>query len=158
VTFYDFPPAEMIVVTILKVLIIGAVLLLAWRRRALAARAVIDSIAYGWVIFFVLSPGVCAQYMVWLAPFVLMLSPSFYLWLTAASSLFLFFFYNTIGHGLPWYLGISTNHLNTVWTPWTIWPWAALIAGMILFWRKAVAADPSLRLFSLKALPAESPH
>jgi hypothetical protein len=27
---------------------------------------------------------------------------------------------------------------------------------MILFWRKAVAADPSLRLFSLKALPAES--
>jgi len=156
VTFYNFPPAEMIVVTILKVLIIGAVLLLAWRRRALAARAVIDSIAYGWVIFFVLSPGVCAQYMVWLAPFLLMLSPSFYLWLTAASSLFLFFFYNTIGHGLPWYLGISTNHLNTVWTPWTIWPWAALITGMILFWRKAVAADPTLRLFSLQTMSAKS--
>lgn len=156
VTFFNFPPAEMIVVTMLKAIIIGAVLLIAWRRRALSGPELLNSLAYAWLIFFVLSPGVCAQYMVWLAPFILLLSPTFYAWLTATSSLFLFFFYNTIAHGLPWYLAISTNELNLVWTPWTIWPWAVLIAGMMIFWNRAVATDPTLRLLSFKTLPPTS--
>jgi hypothetical protein len=156
VTFYDFPRAELIAVTALKLLIIGSVFLIAWRRRALGPRAVIDSIALVWMVFFIFSPGVCAQYMVWLAPFILLLWPTFYGWFTAASSLFLFFFYNVISHGLPWYLGISTNSLNWIWTPWSLWPWAALLVGMILLWKKARAANPELRIFGLETLPAET--
>lgn len=156
VWFVNFSPAQTVIATLLKVLIVASIFVIAWRRRALGGRALIGSIAYGWVIFFVFSPGVCAQYMVWLAPFILILSPTFYAWLTAASSLFLFFFYNVIAHGLPWYFGVSSNQLNTVWTPWTMWPWAALILGMVLLWRKAVISDPTLRLFSLRTLPAES--
>ena len=157
VSFMDFPWPQTVVVTVLKVLIIASILLIAWRRRALDGRGPINSIAYAWVIFFVFAPGVCAQYMVWLAPFILVLSPSFYAWLTVTSSLFLFFFYNTIGHGLPWYIAISTSKLNIVWTPWTVWPWAALIIGGIFLWRKAIITDPALRLFSLETLPAR-PH
>jgi hypothetical protein len=156
VTFYHFPPMQNFVVTVLKLIIIAAVLMIAWRRRNLNERALLDSIAYAWIAFFVFAPGVCAQYMVWLAPFILILSPTWFAWLLATSSLFLFFFYNITAHGLPWYLAISTNKLNTVWTPWSIWPWATLLIVMVLFWRKARAADSSLHLFSLKTLPAKA--
>ena len=157
VWFVDFSNAQTVVVTLLKMLIVGSIFIIAWRRRALGERALIESIAYGWVIFFVFSPGVCAQYMVWLAPFILILSPSFYAWVTATSALFLFFFYTITARGFPWYLAISSNQLNTVWTPWTIWPWVALIVGMVLLYKKAVKTDPSLRILSLRTLPLKSP-
>jgi len=151
-----FSPAQTVVATLLKILIVASVFVIAWRRRTLDGRGLMESIAYGWVIFFVFSPGVCVQYMVWLAPFILVLSPTFYVWLTATSSLFVFFFYNITAHGLPWYLAISTNALNIIWTPWSLWPWAALILGLIVCWRKAVTANPLLRLLSLETLPAQA--
>ena len=152
VNFFHLPLLERIVITILKLVIIAAVLMIAWRRRKLSAKRLFDSLAYAWIIFFVFAPGVCAQYVVWLAPFVLVLSPVFYGWLAASSSLFLFFFYNVTAGEFPWYVAVSTDKLNTVWTPWSLWPWATLILGMILLWKKAAAADPSLRLFSLQTL------
>jgi hypothetical protein len=148
VNFHNLPPWESITVALLKLLIICAVFIIAWRRRHLNERALLDSLAYAWIVFFVFSPGVCTQYMIWLAPFVLVLSPKFYVWLTATSTLFVFFFYNITAHGLPWYLAVSTNRLNTTWTPWTIWPWATLLIGMILVWKNGRLANPALRLFS----------
>jgi hypothetical protein len=96
--------------------------------------------------------------MVWLAPFILILSPSLYVWLVVSSSVFLFFFYNITAGGWPWYIAISTNKLDALnlWTPWSLWPWATLILGMILLWQKAAATDPSLRLFSFQTLRAEA--
>jgi hypothetical protein len=91
--------------------------------------------------------------MVWLAPFVLVLSPVFYGWLAASSSLFLFFFYNVTAGEFPWYGALSTSNLYTVWTPWSLWPWAVLIAGLIIFWKNARRRYPSLRLLSLDTLP-----
>ena len=152
VWFDGFSPAQTAVSDVLKIGIITAVVAIAWRRRALNGLALYGSIGLGWMVFFIFSPGICAQYLVWLAPFVLLLSPSAYVWVTATSALFLFFFYNIISHGLPWYRGISTEQLNSVWTPWTLWPWAVLIVELILLWMKAVAADPALRLFSLATL------
>jgi hypothetical protein len=152
VNLFHLPLLERIVTTILKLVIIAAVLLIAWRRRKLGGQGLFDSLAYAWIIFFVFSPAVCAQYMVWLAPFVLVLSPVFYGWLVATSSLFLFFFYNVTAGGFPWYFAMSTDKLNTVWTPWSLWPWTTLILGIILLWKKAAVADPSLRLFSLQTL------
>jgi hypothetical protein len=153
VTFYHFPPMQSFVATLLKLIIIAAVLMIAWRRRNLGERALLDSLAYAWIVFFVFAPGVCAQYMVWLAPFVLVLSPVFYGWLAASSSLFLFFFYNVTAGEFPWYGALSTSNLYTVWTPWSLWPWAVLIAGLIIFWKNARRRYPSLRLLSLDALP-----
>ena len=152
VNFFHLPLLERVVITILKLGIIAVVLLIAWRRRKLCSERLFHSLAYAWIIFFVFSPAVCAQYMVWLAPFVLVLSPVFYGSLAASSSLFLFFFYNVTTGGLPWYFAMSTEKLNAVWTPWSLWPWTTLILGMILLWKKAAVADPSLRLFSLQTL------
>jgi hypothetical protein len=154
VSFFGLGPWQTFVVTACKLLIIAAVLALAWRRRKVEGRGLWDSIAYGWIIFFVFSPGVCTQYLVWLAPFILLLSPTFYTWLLGSSSIFAFVFYNTISKGLPWYQGVSTNALNKIWTPWSLLPWPILIAGLIVLWRKAKRADPSLRIFSLRPVNA----
>jgi hypothetical protein len=156
VSFFNLLPAQNVVVNILKVLVIGAVVAIAWRRRKLDERGLANSLAYAWIVFFVFAPGACAQYMVWLAPFILILSPPFYLWLTVTSALFLFFFYNITARGLPWYMSISTNTLNNAWTPWAVWPWAALAAGLWFCWIKTKRGDASLRLFSFKTLPAET--
>ena len=156
VSFYDLSAVQNLVVTTLKVFVVAAVAIIAWRRRELDTRAPLDSLAYAWIVFFVFSPAICAQHMVWLAPFTLILSPHFYGWLTASSSIFLFLFYQLTAGEFPWYVAMSTDRLNTVWTPWTILPWAALILGMVLLWRKAHAVNPSLRLLSLKTLPANS--
>jgi len=153
---FNLPPAAAATALLLKLSIVAAVFVIAWRRRRLPGRAVIDSMAYAWIIFFVLAPGVAVQYMVWLAPFILILSPSLYAWLVVTSSIFLFSFYNTIADGFPWYLAISTNKLVDLWTPWSLWPWATLIFGMVLFWKKVNAANPSLRLFSFQTLRAEA--
>jgi len=153
---FHLPPAAAATALFLKLGIVAAVLVIAWRRRYLRGRAVIDSIAYAWIIFFVFAPSVSVQYMVWLAPFVLILSPSLSAWLVVSSSIFLFFFYDTVAGGLPWFIAISRNNLNLVWTPWSLWPWATLIFGMILLWKKAVTSDPSLRLFSLQTLRAQA--
>jgi uncharacterized membrane protein len=155
---FDLSPAAAATALLLKLGIIAAVLMIAWRRRYLPGRGVIDSLAYAWIIFFVFSPGISVQYMVWLAPFILILSPSLYVWLVVSSSVFLFFFYNITAGGWPWYIAISTNKLDALnlWTPWSLWPWATLILGMILLWQKAAATDPSLRLFSFQTLRAEA--
>lgn len=149
VTYVNFTPAQMVVGTLLKLLIVAVVVAIGWRRRALPAPAVFGSVAYAWIVFFVFSPGVCAQYMVWLVPFVLLLSPMLYGYLELTSSLFLFFFYNAIADSFPWYVGISDGRHNADWIPWSIWPWAILIAGLITLWRGATRRDASLRLISL---------
>jgi hypothetical protein len=156
VSFYGLSLPQNLVVGTLKVIIIAAVLLIAWRRRNLDGAGLIGSIAYAWMIFFVFSPGISVQYMVWLAPFVLISAPTVYGWLTIASSAFLFFFYNVTAHGLPWYSAVSTHNLNLLWTPWSLWPWAVLIVALFSFWKIAVAADHSLRLFSFQTLRAEA--
>lgn len=145
VWYEGFSPAQNVVVTLLKALVVVSTFVIAWRRRKLDGIGLIESIALSWIVFAVFSPGVCAQYLVWPAPFILFLSPKFYGWITATCSLFLFFFYNIISHGLPWYLGISTNQLNTVWTPWSVWPWAAFIFGLGMVWKHAIAPDAELR-------------
>lgn len=150
--YEGFSPMQTVVVDALKLVIVLTAVVIAWRRRALDGTGLIRSIAMGWIAFFIFSPGVCAQYLVWLAPFILVLSPRFFFAVTATSSLFLFFFYNTIAHGLPWYFGVSTNPLTAVWTPWTVWPWLALIVGAVLLWKRARAADPTLRFFSIAAV------
>jgi uncharacterized membrane protein len=157
VTYHNLLPTQQVVATALKLAIIAAVLLIAWRRRKLDGRGLFASLGWAWVIFFILSPGVCGQYMVWLLPFVLVLSPAFFAWLTAGSSLFLFFFYNSIAGGLPWYLGISTANKNGEWTPWSIWPWAILIAGAILLCKRAQRTEPELRLCSLDTVDQFQP-
>ncbi|MEP7014210.1 MAG: hypothetical protein ABI925_02100 [Verrucomicrobiota bacterium] len=153
VSFMNLSVAQTAIAILLKISIITAILGLAWRRRSLDGYAMIKSMGYAWLIFFALSPGICPQYMVWLAPFILVFSCGLYAWLTVASSLFLFFFYNTIAHGLPWFLVVSKNSDIDACAPWALWPWVTIVIALVVLWRRAQADDSSLRLFSLNSLP-----
>jgi hypothetical protein len=115
------------------------------------------AIFYKLIVFFIFPPAVSAQYLVWLAPFVLALSPSLFWHLLWSSSLFLFFFYKILAHGLPRYPAISTVAANTVWTRWSLLPWAVLIVGAILIWESARRDNPSFRLLSLQAVKSKEP-
>ena len=139
VSFIDLQPAQIFVMTILKVIIVGVVGWIAWRRRHARGHEFLKSLAYCWLVFFVFAPGVCPQYFVWLAPFILILSPAFYGYMLAASSIFLFAFYNTTGGGLPWSVAISTDAVREQWAPWTLLPWLTIIAGSIWFAQKSFA-------------------
>lgn len=155
VTYHHFTPAQALVGTILKLCIVTIVLSIAWRRRYLGKSSLIRSIAYAWIIFFILSPGVCAQYLVWPAAILIFLQPALFGWFTATGSLFLFFFYNSIADKFPWYLAISTGRHDREWTPWTAWPWGILIAGLLIVWANAKRNNLSLRLLSLEPIDPE---
>ena len=84
-------------------------------RRIASDRGLFASLAFVWLIFCVFLSGIGAQYLVWAAPFILLLSPQFYAFFTAGSTLFLFFFYNTISGGQPWYCGMSNGKRDAEW-------------------------------------------
>jgi len=90
--------------------------------------------------------------MVWLMPFLVLLSPPLFAYLTLASSLFLFFFYNINSDAFPWYFVLSKYRPNSDWVPWSLWPWAILIAGIIVLWKGAVRSESSLSLFSFEPI------
>ncbi|HJT45942.1 MAG TPA: glycosyltransferase 87 family protein [Chthoniobacterales bacterium] len=144
--FFNLPLAATLVTLLLKVGIILGVLTMAWRRRHLSDAGLIDSLACAWLVLFVFAPSISPQYMVWLAPFVLLLSPKLYGWLTVATAVALFFFYNELAGGLPWYIGIARNNsgASSLTAAWMLWPWGILVVGLILFWRTAVfVQEPS---------------
>lgn len=145
--FFNLPTAAATISWTLKIGIVGVVILLAWRRRNLCDRALLDSFAYAWVVFFVFAPSIGSQYLIWPAPFILLLSPKFYGWLTFSTTVALFFLYNDLTGGLPWYIGIARNNSSgmSAMAAWGIWPWATLLVGMILFWKDAIISHSHLR-------------
>src|SRR5437667_4003576 len=88
VSFFDLELGQTLVITVLKMIIVIAALIIAWQRRHARGRAFIESLASTWLIFFLFAPGVCPQYLIWLAPFILILSPPFYAGLLFSSSIF----------------------------------------------------------------------
>lgn len=145
VDFQNLSPAQNLIGSLLKVFIVAAIIVLAWRRRRIShARGLLHSLAFAWLIFFIFAPGIGAQYLVWIAPFLLLVSSSFYAFCTTASTLFLFFFYNTISGGLPWYYGLSNGSRDASWLPWSIGPWIVLCLGMVLLWRKTTRQEAAL--------------
>jgi Gpi18-like mannosyltransferase len=132
ISFFNLSSAANIVNSVLKLTIIGLTLLIAWRRRGNDALSFLETIALIWVALFIFAPGIAPQYFVWITPFLLFLSPVWFACLVGGGSIFLFVFYNTIAHGLPWYLGVSTNALGDRWAPWSLLPWLILIVGAVL--------------------------
>lgn len=156
--FLDLSPAQHMVFTLLKLVIFTSVIALAWRRRAAEGRELFTTLAVVWAIMFVFAPGGAPQYLVWLAPAVLLFSSCWYLALTATSTAFLFVFYQAINldpqrhiaRHLPWYQGFSTSGLAPIWRPWTLLPWAVLVALLAVhFW-------PALRGVKQQPPSAES--
>lgn len=152
VNFFNLSATQNAIMTLLKVIVVLGIVILAWRRRKLAAPALFATIAYTWMIFFVFSPGVAAQYLVWLAPFILFLSPTFYGFLVAGSSTFLFALYTITSGGFPWYFAHASNKLNLICAHWALIPWLILAGGLVGFALNARRQHPNLRFVNLTAI------
>ena len=107
-------------------------------------------------MFFVFAPGVCPQYLIWLAPFILIFSPTLYTCVLISSSVFLFAFYNITSGGLPWSVALAMDDSRQHWTAWSLLPWLVIVAGSIALWRKTADGKLDLRLFKFVKLRAES--
>ena len=131
VGFTGLTSAQVVIMSILKVGIIALALWIAWRRRILPGEAMFSTLAFVWAAFFVLAPGVGAQYLVWIAPFLLLDSARWYAAVTFASGIFLAIFYQTISHEWPWHRGISTAELVPAWAGWSLVPWLTIAVYLI---------------------------
>jgi uncharacterized membrane protein len=155
-SFFDLEPIQNIIVTILKVIIVAVALWIAWQNRHARGQAFVESLARTWLVFFVFAPGVCPQYLIWLAPFILILSPTLYSCILVSSSVFLFAFYNITSGGLPWSVALAMDESKQHWTAWSLLPWLVVTAGSIVLWRKTADGKLDLRLFKFVKLRAEN--
>ena len=93
-------------------------------------------LALSWSLFFSLTPGAGVQYLVWLAPFVLLYHPRWYLGMTVCCSLFCYFFYRIICNDWLLDFGNSTVQNSWVWGPWMLWAWVGTSFGLYLCWQE----------------------
>jgi hypothetical protein len=156
VSFFDLELGQTLVITVLKIIIVIAALIMAWQRRHARGLAFVETLAWTWLMFFILAPGVCPQYLVWLAPFILLASPSLYTALAISSSIFLFAFYNITSGGLPWSVALAMDESSQHWIVWSLLPWSVLIAGAVVLWLKRSRGKIDLSLFGLAKLGAEN--
>jgi uncharacterized membrane protein len=155
-SFFDLTPPQNSIVTILKAIIIGTAVWLAWQHRHARGRAFIESLAHAWLAFFVFAPGVCPQYLIWLAPFILVLSPALYAFVLIASSVFLFAFYNITSGGLPWSVALAMDESSQHWTAWALLPWIAITAGSAVLWRRVNLGKTSPGIFRIGKISFEN--
>jgi hypothetical protein len=129
--------------TALKVITVASATALAWFRRKQSAIGFLTTIALAWICFAIFAPGFIPYYLAWLAPFVLLYSPAWYAILTAASSIYLFAYYNMMSHGMPW--NASDPSVPPAWNDWGAIPWFVAVATGIgaLIFRRQRHVDPS---------------
>ncbi len=141
-------PIQTMIATGLKLGIVAGISALAWRRRRLGGDAVFATLAGAWAVFFALVPGVGTQYLVWFAPFVLLLSTRWYVVLTFTSSLFIGVFYHLCSpNRFPWFVAVpKTSDLALTCSVANL-TWLAMIALLVAKW-------PELWKVSPAALPA----
>ncbi len=137
ITLSETTPEQAHIMTGLKLIIVVAALIFAWRRRKAEGLAVFQTLAVIWAVFFVFAPGFGAQYLAWLAPCFLVANERWYAALTATSSVALFAFYTVISHGLPWRQGFTVHKIASQWTGWLVLPWLTLV--VFLVWEARVA-------------------
>jgi len=140
---FKLEPAQKLVIAATKYLVIGISLLFSWRNRTKDATTLCQTIAIIGCAFFVFSPGIAVQYFVWFTPFFLLATPRWHAAITAAGTVFLFVFYNTISNGTPWTIkpwvvGISANKHIPLWGPWHVLPWMVFVAYGVWWLSKGI--------------------
>jgi hypothetical protein len=117
------------VMLIMKVLLLAGLLILAWRRRKLGGLEFFTTLGAAFTWIFAMMPGAGPQYMVWFAPFILLLSPRWWAALTAGSAIFMARFYHSnAGFHFPWDSVFPRGREWPYWGPWTNLVWGTFIA------------------------------
>jgi len=110
----------------LKIIIVLVVTALGWVRRGQSGTGFLGTVGLAWTCFAIFAPGFIPYYLCWLAPFVLLYSARWYAVLTAASSIYLFAYYDMMSHGMPW--NASDPAVPPAWNDWGTLPWFAVVA------------------------------
>lgn len=132
ISLHDFTFSQLLIAQVLKVVAVAGICALAWVRRRCGSKEIFHTLAWSWIFLFVFLPGLGPQYAVWLAPFVLLLSASWYAFLTIASSIFLFAFYqSTASGGFPWFFALPLDKHTSFWSAWGNVFWVALIVVLV---------------------------
>ncbi len=127
--FYGLTAAQNGIVAALKLLIIAGAIAIGWWRRRVAGAAFFQTLALVFTVLFVFAPGVGTQYMVWGAPFLLLLSARWYAAITGTTALYVFAFYNsTANTAFPWHTVMPRGPEVAVWGPWAALPWLTFVA------------------------------
>ena len=127
--YEDLTPAQTHVMLALKILLIAGILVLAWRRRRLGGLDFFKTLAAAFTWIFVVMPGAGPQYMVWFAPFMLLLSPRWWVALTAASAIYMARFYHSTSlYHFPWNMSFPRGPEAPYWAPWSNLPWGTFVA------------------------------
>lgn len=133
IDFHGLTQAQVAIMAGLKILVVGAITWLGWRRRAVPPPEFLISVLAAWTILFVFAPGAGPQYLVWVAPFVLFAAPLWPVALTVCSSAFLFVFYYTTSRGeFPFVFSLPLEQHVALWGPSSNLPWLALVALLIV--------------------------
>ncbi len=144
----SLPPygaVQSVIILVFKIVIIGGILALAWRRRVRPAVEIFSTLALAFLVFLVFAPGFGVQYLLWLPPFLLLRSARWSVAVMGASAVGLFAFYHTISGGhLPWDKGLVIQPFIGTWGPWLLVPWAVLAAGLgAQFFALRAKAEPA---------------
>jgi hypothetical protein len=133
------------VAAVLKFAAIGGIVTVGWLRRKAAPAEFAATVGMAWLVFFICAPGVGVQYMVWAAPFLLLLSARGYAVITAASAVFLFAFYHSTSDGKwPWYFANPRGPETPFWSAWGTLAWLGFLGvSLALVWRRRQAAAPA---------------
>ena len=129
VSFINLTAAQVLVAKVLKGIVVVSTLGLAWVRRKQDVFATVGAV---WLVFLVFAPGVAAQYLVWPAPFLLLLSARGFAFVTLGCSVFLAAFYTALCKGWPWILGVSNAETTPHWLPWTYVAWVPCVAWWVV--------------------------
>jgi hypothetical protein len=128
-SFADLTDTQNHVITLLKVVSMAGVLALAWRRRKLGGLDFFTTLGAAFTWIFVFMPGAGVQYMVWFAPYILLLSPRWWTALTVASTIYMFrFYHSTSQYHFPWDMALPKGPEEPYWGPWTNLVWGTFIA------------------------------
>ncbi len=144
IDFHDLTVIQARLATLLKMVVVAGSCALAWRRRGVAGEGIFHTLAGAWLLFFTFAPGIGVQYMVWLAPFVLLLSPRWFAAVTATSSIFLFAFYHSVSGGqFPWVLAMPRGPETPFWSAVGNVAWLTIVAMLAVNWRALWRVEPA---------------
>jgi hypothetical protein len=141
IDFKGLTDAQNMIALALKLAAIGGIAAVGWARRKAAPADFAATIGMAWLVFFIFAPGVGVQYMVWPAPFLLLLTGTGYAVITAAASVFLFVFYHSTSNGhWPWFFALPRGPEAPLWSAWAMLAWVACVGVFLaMCWRSAPA-------------------
>jgi hypothetical protein len=137
-------PIQNMIATGLKMGIVLGISALAWRRRHLGGEALFATLAGAWAVFFALVPGVGTQYLVWFAPFLLLLSTRWFVVLTVTSMAFIGTFYHLCSPDrFPWFVALPQPGDLQMTCAVANLTWLAMIALLVAKWPELWSVPPA---------------